>query len=124
MKIIPVRSDYHMKQFVRLPERLFGELADFIPPLWSDEKKDYTALHNPILAVSEFQLLLAYDDHNKPVGRLIITTFLYQQAMKRSKTSWFTKPIFCPATSCPNVTMAFSNVSPNVSLAFACATSI
>jgi GNAT superfamily N-acetyltransferase len=72
MKIIPVKSDCHLKQFVRLPEKLFGELADFIPPLWLDEKKDYTALHNPILAVSEFQLLLAYDDHNKPVGRLIV----------------------------------------------------
>jgi len=71
MKIIPVKSDHQLKQFIRLPEILFGELADFIPPLWSDEKKDYSALHNPILAISEFQLLLALDAVGKPIGRLI-----------------------------------------------------
>ncbi len=71
MQVVQVRSKREMHEFVRLPERLFGEHPCYVPPMWMDEAKGYLARHNPILANSDFTLLLALDDDEKPIGRVV-----------------------------------------------------
>ncbi len=71
MKIIKVRTKKHMKAFLRLPQKLFGDNPCYVPPLWADEKYAYTAKNNPILKNSSFDLFLLLDNNGQSAGRII-----------------------------------------------------
>ena len=72
MKVITVRSKKDKRDFIRLPQAIFRDHPCFVPPLWTDEKKGYSARGNPILSISDFELLLAVNDDGRPVGRTIV----------------------------------------------------
>jgi GNAT superfamily N-acetyltransferase len=69
MRIIKISGKKEMKDFVRLPERLFKENPCYVPPIWMDEKKAYYGEHNPILKNSDFELFIAINDEGVPIGR-------------------------------------------------------
>ena len=60
IRVAEVRSRSDLKKFVFFPERLYRGDANWAPPLWRDELKSYNAKNNPILANSDFTLLLAW----------------------------------------------------------------
>lgn len=72
MKAIQVRSKKEMQDFIRLPQMIFKNHPCYVPPIWIDEKRGYNTKNNPILANSDFELLLVLDDENQPVARAVI----------------------------------------------------
>ena len=71
MRVIAVSSAGQMRAFIRVPQKLFGRHACYVPPIWLDEAHAYTKKANPILRNSDFILFLAQDDAGKPIGRTI-----------------------------------------------------
>lgn len=72
MKVIGVHSKKSQRDFIHLPERIFRDHPCYIAPIWSDEIKSFSAEGNPILANSDFELLLVQNDDGKAVGRTIV----------------------------------------------------
>lgn len=72
MKIIKVRSKKNMRDFVHLPQVIFRDHPCYVPPLWIDEKNGYIARNNPILSISDYELLLVLNDDGRPVGRTVV----------------------------------------------------
>lgn len=72
MKVIGVHSKKSLRDFIYLPERIFRDHPCFVPPIWSDEYKAYSSEGNPILAKSDFELLLVQNDKGKAIGRTIV----------------------------------------------------
>ena len=72
MFVKKVRNKQDMRDFVRLPQVIFQDHPCYVPPLWMDEKKGYRAESNPILSVSEYELLLLLNDEDKPIGRTVV----------------------------------------------------
>ncbi len=63
------------RRFIRFPAKLYRDDPNWVPPLWSDERRGYDGKHNPILADSEFALFLARRDGEvagKAVGRILV----------------------------------------------------
>jgi ribosomal protein S18 acetylase RimI-like enzyme len=54
-----VRSARDLREFVFFPETLYRGDPNWVPPLWRDELRSYCGRNNPILANSDFALLLA-----------------------------------------------------------------
>ncbi|MBA4347485.1 MAG: hypothetical protein C0413_01335 [Clostridiales bacterium] len=71
MRVIAVKNNRQMRDFVRVPEKLFGNHPCYVPPIWLEEASAYTKKANPILRNSDFKLFLLLDDTEKPVGRMI-----------------------------------------------------
>ena len=71
MRVIEVKTKKEMRDFVRLPSKIFNSQPGYIPPLWVDENKGYQSKYNPILSNSDFILLLLLNDAQKPIGRTI-----------------------------------------------------
>ena len=71
MRVIAVTTKKQMRDFVRVPEKLFGSNPCYVPPIWLDEAQAYTKKANPILRNSDFELFLLLDDAGKPIGRTI-----------------------------------------------------
>ncbi len=75
------------REFLRLPERLYRDDPNWSPPLWADERKTFTT-KNPILAHSEYRLLLARRD-GRPAGRVLAYVDRNFNAFNRSSTGFF-----------------------------------
>jgi ribosomal protein S18 acetylase RimI-like enzyme len=75
------------RQFLRLPERLYRDDANWSPPLWADERKSFTA-KNPILAHSEYRLLLAWRE-GRATGRILAYVDRSFNDFNRSRTGFF-----------------------------------
>ena len=75
------------REFLRLPERLYRDDPDWSPPLWADERKTFTAV-NPVLAHSDYRLLLARRD-GRPVGRVLAYMDRSFNAYYKSATGFF-----------------------------------
>lgn len=71
MQVVAVKNSKQMREFVRVPQTLFGLHPCYVPPIWLDETNAYTKKANPILRNSDFELFLALDDAQKPIGRTI-----------------------------------------------------
>ncbi len=59
ISLTEVRSARDLKEFVFFPEKLYRDDPNWVPPLWKDELRSYSGRNNPILANSDFILLLA-----------------------------------------------------------------
>jgi GNAT superfamily N-acetyltransferase len=75
------------REFLRLPERLYRGDPHWSPPLWADERKTFTT-GNPILAHSEYRLLLARRD-GRAAGRVLAYVDRSFNAYNRSSTGFF-----------------------------------
>ena len=71
MQVIAVQTRRQMRDFVRVPQAIFGTNPCYVPPVWLDEARAYTKKANPILRGSDFSLFLALDDAGVPIGRTI-----------------------------------------------------
>jgi GNAT superfamily N-acetyltransferase len=71
MHVIKVDKKADLQAFIRLPSTIFKDNPCYVPPIWQDEMKNYSAKANPILANSDYQLLLALNDRAEPVGRIV-----------------------------------------------------
>ena len=65
MRVIAVTTKRQLREFVRVPQMLFGDHPCYVPPIWLDEAQAYTKKANPILRNSDFALFLALDDAGK-----------------------------------------------------------
>ena len=89
MRIVKVQNKNEMRDFVKLPSVIFKDHPCYIPPLWMDENKAYYAKNNPILANSDFELLLVMNDDNKPVGRAVVYIDHSYNAFYKSNIGFF-----------------------------------
>ena len=89
MEIIRVRSRSELRSFIRLPARLHHGSPQYIPPLWMEERNNYTSRGNPILANSEFELFLVLDAGGQSIGRAIAYIDWKYNAYYRSRTGFF-----------------------------------
>ena len=71
MRVIAVETRRQMREFVRVPQAIFGAHPCYVPPIWLDEAQAYTKKANPILRNSDFVLFLALDEAGKTIGRTI-----------------------------------------------------
>lgn len=75
------------REFLHLPERLYRGDPNWSPPLWADERETFTR-RNPVLAHSDYRLLLARRD-GKPVGRVLAYVDHSFNDNYRSRTGFF-----------------------------------
>jgi hypothetical protein len=87
VRVEEVRAAGGLREFLRLPERLYRGDPHWSPPLWADERRTFTP-RNPILAHSEYRLLLARRD-GRATGRLLAYVDRSFNAYNRSATGFF-----------------------------------
>ncbi len=75
------------REFLHLPERLYRGDPNWSPPLWADERETFTR-RNPVLAHSDYRLLLARRDR-KPVGRVLVYVDRSFNSYYRSRMGFF-----------------------------------
>ncbi|MBN2879761.1 MAG: GNAT family N-acetyltransferase [Clostridia bacterium] len=72
MKIEKASSKKQIRDFVYFPQSLYENNPCYVPPIWLDEKSAYNKKNNPILANSDFELFLLYDNCGNPIGRNLV----------------------------------------------------
>ena len=72
LKISSVDTRRDMREFIYFPKSLYHGDANWIPPLWIDERKGYYRKNNPILAQSDFQLFLVKNSDGRVLARSIV----------------------------------------------------
>ena len=87
MRIEEAAGGKSFQEFLRLPERLYQGDHRWSPPLWADERNTFTA-RNPVLAHSEYRLLLARRD-GKAVGRILAYVDRLFNVYNKSSTGFF-----------------------------------
>jgi ribosomal protein S18 acetylase RimI-like enzyme len=87
VRIEEVRPGRGFREFLHLPEALYRDDPNWSPPLWIDERRTFTA-GNPVLAHSDFRLLLARRD-GRPCGRLLAYVDRSFNAYNQSSTGFF-----------------------------------
>jgi ribosomal protein S18 acetylase RimI-like enzyme len=87
VRVEEVAGGRGLREFLRLPERLYRDDPDWSPPLWADERKTFTA-GNPVLAHSDWRLLLARRD-GEPAGRVLAYVDRSFNAFYKSATGFF-----------------------------------
>ncbi len=73
-----------LRTFIRLPYRLYMDDTTWVPPLFVEEKKKYSARTNPSLVHCDYRYFLLFKD-GKAVGR--ICAFIHRQAVAHWKES-------------------------------------
>jgi GNAT superfamily N-acetyltransferase len=77
-----------MKDFVRLPYRLYKNNHNWVAPLIFEEKRNLTAAHNPFLRKNPVVLYVCYKD-NRPVGRIAGIINKVHNEVHKDKTGFF-----------------------------------
>ena len=68
-EVRPVSSRRELQAFIRLPWRLYGESAEWVPPLISERKRHLHRRRNPFFEHAEAEYFLAWRDR-EPIGRI------------------------------------------------------
>jgi ribosomal protein S18 acetylase RimI-like enzyme len=87
VRVEEVTGGRAFREFLYLPQRLYREDPNWSPPLWADERETFTR-RNPLLAHSDYRLLLARRD-GKPVGRVLAYVDRSFNNYYRSRTGFF-----------------------------------
>ncbi len=87
MRIEEASGGKGFQEFLRLPVRLYQSDPHWSPPLWTDERDTFT-VRNPVLAHSEYRLLLARLD-GKAVGRILAYVDRPFNAYNKCSTGFF-----------------------------------
>ena len=69
MQIYPVRSPQELKEFIRLPWKIYQDDSDWVPPLLYERKKFFDRSQNPFFKHSEVEYFLA-EQNSEVVGRI------------------------------------------------------
>ena len=70
IKIKIVDTQKEQRIFIYLPEKIHEHHENWVPPIYSDERKFYDPKYNKSLLSSDTVLFLAYIN-GKPVGRIM-----------------------------------------------------
>jgi len=70
VKVFPVSSSKEMRQFIRLPWKIYHGNPCWVPPLLLDQKKMFSRKHCPFLEHSEAEFFLARRD-DEILGRIV-----------------------------------------------------
>ncbi|MDR3071106.1 MAG: hypothetical protein LBU29_00675 [Endomicrobium sp.] len=70
MKIIKVNTKKQLKQFVRLPWKIYPKGSLWVPPLISSVSEMFSENKNPFWTHAKRQFFLAHDDNGNIVGRI------------------------------------------------------
>ncbi len=65
-----VKTSKDFKAFIYLPEKIHKGHANWLPPLYADEKKYFNPQKNPSFSSCDYRMMLTYRD-GRPVGRII-----------------------------------------------------
>jgi ribosomal protein S18 acetylase RimI-like enzyme len=76
-----------LREFLHLPERLYRGDPNWSPPLWADERETFSA-RNPVLAHSDYRLLLARRD-GRLAGRVLAYADRSFNSFYKSRTGFF-----------------------------------
>ncbi|MGQ9578136.1 MAG: hypothetical protein ACUVWQ_05900 [Candidatus Aminicenantales bacterium] len=88
LEIKEVVSDSDRKTFVFLPAKIHKGHANWVPPIWMDEKKYFDPKKNRAFSYCDTIMLLAYRD-GRPVGRIMgIINWRYNE-FRKEKTARF-----------------------------------
>lgn len=82
MNIRVVETPKELKEFIDLPYSLYKDDPNWVPPLRSEQKKQFILQKNPMLEHCRYQLFLLYQD-GRVVGR--IAAFTDQLALETWK---------------------------------------
>jgi hypothetical protein len=88
MKIIPVRTNAEWRAFVKLPYQLHRNATNWIPPLLSEQKKNFDPARNSLFKHCEYQLFLL-SDQNQIIGRIAVFIDLALNAYWNERTGLF-----------------------------------
>lgn len=69
MQIYPVRSPQELKEFIRLPWKIYQDDSDWVPPLLYERKKFFDRSQNPFFKHAEVEHFLA-ENNSEIVGRI------------------------------------------------------
>lgn len=72
VQVKEVSNRKELREFVRLPLRLYHSDPNWVPPLWRQEQRSFTAAGNALLSGSEYCLLLALSKNGTTLGRLLV----------------------------------------------------
>ncbi|MCD4700254.1 MAG: hypothetical protein K8S24_00205, partial [Candidatus Aegiribacteria sp.] len=89
--IKPVKTKSELKQFIKLPYRLYKDDPLWIPPLISQEKSQFDPAKNPSYRYCDTEFFLAWRD-GRPVGRIaVIINRRYLEKLGRNcgRFGWF-----------------------------------
>jgi ribosomal protein S18 acetylase RimI-like enzyme len=87
VSVTEVRAGRGFREFLRLPEALYRDDPNWSPPLWADERRTFTP-GNPVLAHSDYRLLLARRD-GRPAGRVLAYVDHSFNGFYKSSTGFF-----------------------------------
>lgn len=88
MTIKEVKEKFLLKEFIYLPEKIHATHSNWVPPLYIDDEKFFSASRNPAFKKNETILLIAYDG-DKPVGRIMGIIPKEFNELKKVKTARF-----------------------------------
>jgi GNAT superfamily N-acetyltransferase len=70
MRIACVKTKKQLKEFIKLPWKIYSKESPWVPPLISDIKNILSLEKNPFWAHAKRELFLAYDDNGNTIGRV------------------------------------------------------
>ncbi|MGQ9471368.1 MAG: hypothetical protein ACUVR0_06730 [Candidatus Aminicenantales bacterium] len=88
LEIKEVVSDSDRKTFVFLPAKIHKGHANWVPPIWMDEKKYFDPKKNRAFSYCDTIMLLAYRD-GRPVGRIMGIINRRYNEFRKEKTARF-----------------------------------
>lgn len=83
-----VESGKELKEFIYLSEKIHQHHENWVPPIYSDERKFYDPKYNKALDSSDTVLFLAYNN-GKPVGRIMGIINNKHNSLHHEKTARF-----------------------------------
>jgi hypothetical protein len=91
MNIIPVTSSdrKRINQFIDLPFRLYADNPCWVPPLVMDVRAAFNTRKYPFYLHGDAQFLLALDDMDQPIGRLVVFNNYAYNEFNHEKTAFF-----------------------------------
>src|SRR4030042_1109494 len=91
MKILEIDpSDrYRTQQFIDLPDKLYRDTPQWVPPLVTDTKRIFDKQHNPFYRHSDASFFLAITADGAAIGRLAILNNQHYNEFNHEKTSFF-----------------------------------
>ncbi len=91
MKILQISpSDrYRTQQFLDLPNKIYQDIPQWVPPLVTDTKRIFDTLHNPYYQHSEAAFFLALSADASAIGRLAVLNNRHYNQFNHEQSAFF-----------------------------------
>lgn len=71
LKVVSVHTGKTLRDFIEFPKKLYASCEQYVPDLDSDLRDMFDPRKNKGLSFSELEGFVAYDENDKPVGRVV-----------------------------------------------------